>query len=157
MIMLLIVILSVILGLFLPKYEKFTSIVNSLTSDGSSTLLPGDNLLSSDNMYKLLYQTDGNLVIYPNYGGQAIWSSNTAGKLPGKAVIQIDGNFVLYDKNNYPYWATNTYNKGAGPYRLTMQKDRNLVLYSNYNNRIAALWNSKTNIPNTPNCTINNC
>ena len=155
--MLLLVILSVIIGIYLPKYERFTSIVNSLTSDGSSTLLPGDYLLSSDNMYKLLYQKDGNLVIYPNYGGTAIWSSNTPGHLPGKAVMQEDGNFVLYDKNNYPYWATETYGKGAAPYRMTMQKDRNLVLYSNYNNRIAALWTSNTNIPNTPNCNITNC
>ena len=61
--------------------------------------------------------------------------------------MQTDGNFVLYDTNNSPYWFTNTYNgpnsgQGNKPYRLTLQDDRNLVIY---NKSGIAIWNSGTN------------
>ena len=43
-------------------------------------------------------------------------------------VMQTDGNAVLYDRQNHPLWATNTY--GITPREFIMQPDGNLVLYS---------------------------
>ena len=41
--------------------------------------------------------------------------------------MQDDGNFVLYDQNNEPVWATNTAgNPGA---HLAIQDDGNIVVY----------------------------
>ena len=58
-----------------------------------------------------------------------------------KAIVQDDGNFVLYD-NNRPLWASNTNNKGAGPFKLWMKDDENLVLYDK---NTKPLWASNTN------------
>jgi hypothetical protein len=42
--------------------------------------------------------------------------------------MQTDGNLVLYDVNGHPVWASNTYNSGEAPHRLTMQSDGNLAI-----------------------------
>jgi hypothetical protein len=48
---------------------------------------------------------------------------------------------VLYNGQNTPLWASNTQNRGPGPYRLHMQGDSNLVLYASNNQPI---WASNT-------------
>jgi hypothetical protein len=57
--------------------------------------------------------------------------------------MQNDGNLVVYDNSNKAVWASNTNNKGTGPYRLIMQNDRNLVIYDAKNQ---PTWNTRTNI-----------
>eukprot|EP01084_Bolivina_argentea_P029267 54308_1 len=58
-----------------------------------------------------------------------------------KAVMQTDGNFVVYENNgNKVKFATNTAKKGSGPYVCAMQADNNLVVYGNGK----ALWASHT-------------
>jgi len=61
------------------------------------------------------------------------------------AVMQSDGNFVLYTSRDWrpvnAVWASNTYGRGIGPYRVTMQDDGNLVVYDSRN---TALWASNT-------------
>uniref|UniRef100_A0A671Y2N7 Mannose-specific lectin-like n=1 Tax=Sparus aurata TaxID=8175 RepID=A0A671Y2N7_SPAAU len=47
-----------------------------------------------------------------------------------KAVLQDDGNFVLYDDGKV-VWASNTH--GSDGYRLCMQPDCNLVIYNRGN------------------------
>jgi len=43
------------------------------------------------------------------------------------AIMQADGNFVLYDLTNQPVWATNTAgNPGA---HMAIQDDGNMVVY----------------------------
>ena len=56
-------------------------------------------------------------------------------------VMQTDGNLVLYQKNT-PIWSTNTQNKGTAPYKLTMQKDNNLVIYDTTSK---VIWDAGTN------------
>ena len=56
--------------------------------------------------------------------GQKLTSRNHAHVL----CMQHDGNLVIYHGGNAT-WASNTCNKGSGPYRLVMQEDRNLVVY----------------------------
>jgi hypothetical protein len=64
------------------------------------------------------------------------------------AIMQSDGNFVLYSSgstngrgSNFPIWNSKTYGQGQSPYRTVMQTDGNLVVYDNTN---APLWNSVT-------------
>ena len=53
--------------------------------------------------------------------------------------MQNDGNFVLYDVNNKPVWASNTAgNPGA---YLAVQEDGNLVVYNQGGN---PLWATNT-------------
>ena len=57
--------------------------------------------------------------------------------------LQEDGNLVLYcgvDDSN-PVWASRTYNKGRPPYRLVVQADNRLCLYSGDN---SCVWASGT-------------
>ena len=98
---------------------------------------------SADGKYRLEMQSDGNLVIYD--GGDAVWSSNTAGQgvAPYTLAMQGDGNLVIYDKDYSATWASNTAGKGEGPYTLIMQGDRNLVIYDKNN---SAIWASNTNV-----------
>jgi hypothetical protein len=60
---------------------------------------------------------------------------------PGrKAVMQSDGNFVVYNADGSPAWATGSNNPDPKT-RIVMQNDGNLVVY---NTTGAALWSSGT-------------
>ncbi|HKP89224.1 MAG TPA: CHAP domain-containing protein [Thermoleophilaceae bacterium] len=106
---------------------------------------------------RAVMQTDGNLVIY-GPSNEVLFASNTAGKPGASLVAQTDGNVVIYSSQRQPLWASNTVNSGAGPgdvmtagqylttangqYKLVMQGDGNLVLYTANFSR--ALWASNT-------------
>jgi hypothetical protein len=106
-----------------------------------SALVAGQFFQSCDGRFTLWMQTDGNLVLY--FINTAIWASNTSnGKV---ALMQQDGNFVLYDGNfnsggglGTPVWASNT-SGNPGAY-LGVQNDGNLVVYLGP----TALWASNT-------------
>jgi peptidoglycan hydrolase-like protein with peptidoglycan-binding domain len=59
-------------------------------------------------------------------GNKAIWSTKTDRSGANRAVVQEDGNFVLYTPANKAVWASGS--KGQSVV-LTMQNDSNLVLY----------------------------
>jgi hypothetical protein len=106
------------------------------------TLRTGEQLglgQSLDNgAYRLVLQQDGNLVLEES--GSPVWASGTDGHGVTKAVLQPDGNFVLYSDDGQARWASQTDGKAAD--RLTLQADRNVVLYGKDG---AALWSSGTN------------
>lgn len=89
-------------------------------------LLPGQALVSGNARYRLVYQSDGNLVLYDDVDRTVLWASNTTGTA-GQAVMQFDGNFVIYDAQGAPRFTTNT--AGNPNAFLTVQNDGNLVLY----------------------------
>jgi hypothetical protein len=61
-------------------------------------------------------------------GSTALWSSGTAGNASAHAIMQGDGNFVIYDSSNNPLWSSGTAgNNGA---YLLVQNDGNTVIYS---------------------------
>jgi hypothetical protein len=113
------------------------------------------------NASELAMQGDGNLVLYSTNGAK-LWATGTNGKGTSKLVIQGDGNLVVYNASG-PTWASGTehniYNtpdllgpgsrlslgymllSTNGEYRLIMQGDGNLVLYSPK----GKLWASGTN------------
>lgn len=98
-----------------------------------------DHLDPSDNECHLIMQSDGNLVLYRNDNGRALWASNTWGKPVNHAIMQTDGNFVCYDAGGHPYWATGT--DGHPGSSVILQDDGNLVVYSSAH---VALWASGT-------------
>lgn len=111
---------------------------NALRSGVS--LLPDQPLTSANGRYRLLYQTDGNLVLYDDAGGTTPWTAGTAGTGAGQAVMQGDGNFVVYDAQGSAVWFTGT---GGNPNaRLVLQDDGNIVVYSSSNR---ALWDRISN------------
>jgi hypothetical protein len=99
---------------------------------GSDKLTPGGVLTAGQTLHSpagtsvLSMQYDGNLVVY-RYG-KARWSTRTDGNYGARAVMQGDGNFVVYDGAGRPLW--NSATNGTGANRLVMQTDGNLVLYT---------------------------
>lgn len=99
---------------------------------GRDTLVRGESLqvnqtkFSPDGRYRLLMQTDGNLVLYA-VGGRALWHTATHGTGATRATLQHDGNLVLYTSAGVPKWHTATHGTAAD--RLVVRNDANLVLY----------------------------
>ncbi|MEU0499505.1 LysM peptidoglycan-binding domain-containing protein [Nocardia sp. NPDC005998] len=91
--------------------------------------------------YTLTLQADGNLVL-SEPDGNVVWSTLTHDQGVERAVLQEDGNFVLY-KGEGAAWSTET--NGSEPDRLTVQADRNVVLYGRDG---SALWASDTQTDN---------
>lgn len=98
---------------------------------------------SGNNQYYLLFQNDGNLVLY-NRAGISMWDSRTSGR-GTKAIFQDDGNLVVYTSGNSVAFSSNTNGRRAD--KLTIQDDGNLVIY----NRTNPLWASKNGNTNTGN------
>src|SRR5262249_7838911 len=105
------------------------------------TLLPGESLFSADRHFYLLYQMDGNLVVYES-GAGALWASGTTGSSPGRTVMQSDGELIIYDAASRLIFTTNT--SGHPGAQLVMQNDGNLVIYAATG---VAVWSTQTARP----------
>ena len=97
------------------------------TLQSGGRLLSGQSLTSSNGRYRLVYQTDGNLVLYDDVERTIPWASGTAGTSAGMALMQGDGNFVVYDAQMNGLWSTGT--AGNANARLALQSDGNVVVY----------------------------
>jgi hypothetical protein len=80
----------------------------------------------STGAYFFILQADGNLVLYKN-GGTVVWATYTQNRGVTQAVMQADGNFVIY-AGATPVWATNT--DGNSGSIFAVQTDGNLVIYA---------------------------
>lgn len=92
-------------------------------------MLPGQAIASPDRRFRLIYQTDGNFVLYRDDPGQSIplWATGTDGRALGVVVMQRDGNLVMYDEDVNPLWASGT--DGNHDARLRVQSDGNVVIH----------------------------
>jgi hypothetical protein len=113
---------------------------------------------------RLVMQGDGNLVLY-NAAGTPLWNTETQGNPGAYLTIQTDGNLVLYTPSGVALWATYTIHTPehlsyvnttlpvgtlypfqqletpSRKYRLILQPDGNLVLYTQQG---VPLWASGT-------------
>src|ERR1022692_346864 len=129
--------------------------------------LANDNaLISADGRYAAYLQDDANLVLcYTTNGAPDLsrpyWScaANAVGNyvdggrrlgIPYEAIMQGDGNFVLYNASSHvPYWATNT-NRSQGQFTAIIQTDGNFVVYQGTpsgnpgNPGVPPIWSSGT-------------
>ena len=116
----------------------FDTYKNRIPGGSSATILsagqglnPGQSVASPNGRFMLSYQTDANLVLYDN--GSPVWAINCWPQCsdigaPGVAVMQGDGNFVVYNSGGGPVWWSGT-DGNPGAY-LAIQDDGNLVVYS---------------------------
>ena len=122
-------------------------------------LLPRTTLFTTSScngqLLWLTFQTDGNLVYYArNASGivNVLWASDTVAQNSADvdaAVMQTDGNFVIYEKGGVAKWSTGTYPNTNGVYNfLTMHDDETLSVGSA---RHRKKWTAGTAcIPPTP-------
>jgi hypothetical protein len=101
----------------------------------NQALYPNQSISSLNGQFTLIYQSDGNLVLYHN-GVGAVWASNSVGSTPGYAVMQGDGNLVVYDGTNRGVWASNT---AAHPGALLAVQNAGFVAIISSGNAIQ-LW-----------------
>jgi hypothetical protein len=113
-------------------------------------LVTGDSLFSPVRSFQLIFQADGNLVLYavddasfsPDVDQaeytEAIWSTSSNGKGGLRCDMQRDGNFVIYS-DTACIWDTKTF--GHPGAFLRCQDDGNLVVYSTDG---SPLWSSNT-------------
>lgn len=122
------------------------TLTGTVTAAQNVYLYPNSSIYSPNGVYRLIFQTDGNLVLYKN-GTQVIWDTNTEICAPSQYVpyatrFQSDGNLVVYYSLwNNPLqpvgdvWDANT--QGHPNSRLVVQDDGNVVIYDS-NNKV--LW-----------------
>ena len=100
----------------------------------------GPNQAMQATNVRLVFQADGNLVLYNNQN-RALWASNTSGRNCTSgclASFQEAGNLVLY-QNGQPYWASSAYAatkaslliKDSPPYLEIRQANKELVWTTN--------------------------
>jgi hypothetical protein len=113
----------------------------------NTSFVKNQRYYSEDNRYCMVFQEDGNLVVYKMMSQnsfKAIWNTHTNGKAVQSCVFQQDGNLVMYDYTGKAVWNSNTdarnrkltFNDSAAslPWQswMTLQNDGNLVVYGNY-------------------------
>ncbi|WP_158562892.1 SMI1/KNR4 family protein [Marinitenerispora sediminis] len=118
-----------------------------------TTLLPGQalrrqSLTSASGEYTLIHQDDGNLVLYRNRDGLALWASNTWGTEAGTAELGQDGDLVLSDADGDPLWRSGT--AGRPGARLVVGDDGDTVLYGADGGRLWATGTVQRPLPEGP-------
>lgn len=111
---------------------------NQSTLYGNEYLFPGQMLSAGSCYYELHFQADGNLVETGHNGSPVLWASGTNNTGAAYAVMQQDGNLVIYRWDGSYVWHTATYNHAWA--HATIQNDGNFVVYwGSY-----PLWSSNT-------------
>ncbi len=101
-----------------------TSQLNQTPNVGITGVLPvGEAYYSSNQAYFLIFQSDGNLVIYGPRG--AVWSVGPRGN-GAVCIMQSDGNLVIYNNGSPTWWSDTHGNPGA---YLVLTDTGNLVIY----------------------------
>lgn len=104
-------------------------------------LVSGAALQSPGGTYRLVMQSDGNLVERRVAGNAAIWTSRTAGRAGAGLIVQTDGNVVVYPRTGRAVWSTRTSGSGV---TFSIQDDGNLVVRASSGR---ALWTSGADRP----------
>ncbi|BAQ61112.1 high-affnity carbon uptake protein Hat/HatR [Geminocystis sp. NIES-3708] len=119
----------------IPIHKTIENKVNNTINTNKDTLKSGEFLsvneflISANGNYSLVLQADGNLVLYNCRSSKAIWASGTNGRKPISAVMQEDGNFVIYFDGFNP-WASNTANRLIS--HLKLEDNGTVILYNNH-------------------------
>ncbi|VTU41125.1 D-mannose binding lectin [Variovorax sp. PBS-H4] len=129
------------LVLFSAFILLMTGFAHSANLYGDQVIYKGQLLSSEDGRYRLIMQDDGNLVYYRTSDWSARWWTSTQTTGGHLAVMQGDGNFVVYDASWRALWQTET--SGRPGALIAAQNDGNLVIYQNGQ----AIWDIGADIP----------
>ena len=104
--------------------------------DCASVLAPdqalwaNESISSCNGLFTLVMQGDGNVVLYDNRNGVALWHSQTHGTAGEVVVMQGDGNFVLYDASLKALWHTGTHGRPGS--MLRVEEDGNVKIWDGW-------------------------
>jgi serine/threonine protein kinase len=80
------------------RSRSTSSVMSSTVIPSGGFLQPGESVHTSNRRFTLSMQADGNLVEYDGHRGLPTWQSGTSGNFGAYAVVQADGDFVVYPK-----------------------------------------------------------
>lgn len=121
--------------------ENQTELTQSQLSAGNS-LTPGQSINSDNGWFTLVFQTDGNLVLYRNYSSQKVlWATGTENQSASICTMQTDGNLCIYSIDNKVLFNTNTADYSDS--YLVVQDDGNMVIYQP-DIFINSIWSTNT-------------
>lgn len=103
---------------------------NVVVRSGSLDVLASQNTCWATNKARLIFQSDGNLVVYDEHM-RPVFASNTVGR-GFRLIFQSDGNLVVYNRNGIrPVDAVfSTHTAGHPRDILVVQTDGNVVIYT---------------------------
>jgi hypothetical protein len=104
------------------------------------SLSPNGQLTAPTKPLRLVLQDDGNLVLY--VWNDPLWDSKTTGQPAAKAVMQQDGNFVIYDNQGKALWSSNTWGKN-GSY-LELDDSGSATIYHPVGASKLPVWSTNT-------------
>ena len=110
-----------------------TSTMDTLAA--GATLAAGQQIISPDGHYALTMEPNGDLV-EQIAGGRTLWTTATSGHPSARAIMQVNGNLVVYDAASSAVWSSNSAAATGCP-RLVIQQDGNVVIYT-----AKAIWSS---------------
>lgn len=117
---------------FLPTFQEFHR--------GDTLSTPG---------YMLTLQaTDGNLVLYRTSDNKPIWSTGT-GSTAAYAVMQGDGNFVVYSTSGTALWSTESYGHPYAEYKFNLLSNGELQIDAN---GLPIIWRTAPDKTLPPSC-----
>ena len=90
--------------------------------------MDGSSLVSASGKYRLVLQSDGNLVLY--WEGHPLWNSGTRNDAPDHLVMQNDGNLVMYQGLQVLWSSGSGGGVRSNDYYLTVQNDGDAIIYS---------------------------
>lgn len=90
----------------------------------------GSSIKSKNGKYELVFQDDGNFVLYEVSSKRPLWASDTASsyRRASKGLLQDDGNLRLFDDDNGEVWSSHSGGRGDASTVLTVQDDGNVRL-----------------------------
>ena len=124
-----------------PKVEvpKTAPSIATLPLQKGTEMVLNQRYYTADKKHYLIWQGDGNLVVYRGADDRFVWGSYNNMQIPlykgKKAVMQTDGNFCFYDANDRYVWGTQTQGE-----QITVNDAGQLVVNGSSGNQI---WPSK--------------
>lgn len=116
--------------------------INDRLKAGDCLRRGGQSIKSANGIFSLVFQEDGNLVIYQ--GTDTIWSTGTnEWPEPYRCQLEADGNLCLYEDDR-PKWSSKTGGHAGENLELILLNNGNLVL-CNPDNRL--IWQTATSRP----------
>ncbi|PYQ61290.1 MAG: hypothetical protein DMF53_15330 [Acidobacteria bacterium] len=109
--------------------------VNRLDSRSNPYLAPGQSLTSLDGSATLLNDPVQGPVLTGSGNTSSLWQPLTPpiqGNMPGRLVMQYDGNLAFYDQSNSLLWSTSITTNGPSASALVLggsYSERSLILY----------------------------
>jgi hypothetical protein len=116
-----------------PVSVTVVPVIGETLLPAGRTLSSGQALTSPNGLYTLDMQSDGDLVEYD--ASRPLWSTNTAGDSGDRAVMQSDGNLVVYSSSDVALWSSRT-GGHSGVFSLSLQDTARMVI----NGPSGALW-----------------